>query len=158
MSAVVTLCYEFLPRMIAKSKGGILNVGSVASFFATPGSALYTATKHFILGFTDALHREVLPFGVHVTGVYPGHTHTRFIEQATEGRVKNWRNAMKPVCVAVQALKGLSENKLRVIPGFGNKMRVIASHYLPASLILEKVYNSAVKYTKPSQFCFYNGE
>jgi len=145
MAAVVDFCQAFMPKMAEKSQGGILNVGSVASFFATPGSALYGATKHFVLGFTDALHQEMLCSGVHVTGVYPGHTHTRFISRATAGKTENWHKAMSPVLVAKLALEGLSKNKMRVVPGLGNKIRVLAAYLLPASMILKKIYNKNAK-------------
>ncbi len=145
MAAVIDFCRAFLPKMVKKSQGGILNVGSVASFFATPGSALYGATKHFVLGFTDALHQEMLCSDVHVTGVYPGHTDTSFISRATAGKTKKWHKAMSPLTVAKLALKGLSENKTRVIPGFGNKIRVLVASVIPTSIILKKIYKSAVK-------------
>lgn len=145
MSAVINLCRAFLPKMVEKSRGGILNVGSVASFFGTPGSALYGATKHFILGFTDALHQEMLSCGVHITGVYPGHTYSRFIERATAGETKTWHKAMSSVLVAKLALKGLSENKIRVIPGWGNKIRVLVASVAPISLILKKIYSGVIK-------------
>ncbi len=145
ISAVVVLCRSFLPRMVEKSWGGILNVGSVASFFATPGSALYGATKHFIVGFTDALHQEMLHLGVHVTGLYPGHTESSFAERATEGKLKRWKKAMSAELVAVLALKGLSENKIKVVPGFGNKMRVFAAAILPASIVSRKIYSKAIR-------------
>lgn len=145
---VTNLCRAFLPKMVKKGQGGILNVGSTASFFATPGSALYGATKHFILGFTDALHHELEPSGVHVTGLYPGHTYTRFAQRATEGRVNNWRKAMNPQQVAKSGLRGLSENKIRVIPGFSNKMRAAAAFVLPPRIILKKIYNTALAYRR----------
>lgn len=144
MSAVVDLCRAFLPKMKEKPGAGILNVGSVASFFPTPGSALYGATKHFILGFTDALHQEMLSFGVHVTGVYPGKTKSRFLERATDGRMKNWGRVMNPELVAKLALKGLSKNKIRVIPGFSNKIKVFAASVMPISLLLTKTYTNNV--------------
>jgi len=142
MSAVVKLCRQFLPMMKHRSGSGILNVGSVASFFPTPGSALYGATKHFILGFTDALHEEMLSFGVHVTGVYPGKTRSRFLERATGGKVKDWEEAMSPRLVAKSALKGLSENRVRVIPGFSNRIKVFTASIIPISLLLKKTYTN----------------
>lgn len=146
ISAVVYLCRAFLPKMVEKSGTGILNVGATASFFATPGSALYGATKHFILGFTDALHHEMLSQGVHITGVYPGHTESRFLERATDGKIKSWEKAMSPTSVAKLALEGLSKNKIRVIPGFSNKIRVFAASIMPISILLNKIYKDAVKY------------
>ena len=123
ISAVVNLCRAFLPRMVERSGGGILNVGSTSSFFATPGSALYGATKHFILGFTDALHQEMLSFGVHVTGVYPDRIESRFLERATDGKIKGWEKAMSPVLVAKLTLRGLSDNRMRVTPSLASKIR-----------------------------------
>lgn len=144
INAVVRLCHAFLPKMIKRPGSGILNVGSIASFFATPISSLYGATKYFILGFTDALHTEMLPFGVHVSGIYPGHTASRFIERASGGKKKNWEKAMPPEMVAALAIEGLYRNKMRVIPGLGNRMRFLASRILPAPLILNKIYSSAI--------------
>ena len=145
MAAIVDLCRQFLPKMVERRDGGILNVGSVASFFGTPGSALYGATKHFVLGFTDALHQEMLRYGVHVTGIYPGHTDSHFISRATAGKKEKWHKAMSPISVAKSALKGLSKNKMRVVPGLGNKMRVLAASFLPVSMILKKIYNKNAK-------------
>lgn len=145
ISAVVHLCRAFLPKMVEKPGNGILNVGSTASFFATPGSAVYSATKHFILGFTDALHQEMLSKGVHITGVYPGNTESRFLERATDGKIKSWEKAMDPALVAELALNGLSENKIRVIPGFGNKIKVFAASILPPALLLSNIYKNSIK-------------
>jgi uncharacterized protein len=140
MIAVSTLCRAFLPRMVKKSDGGILNVGSIASFFATPGSALYGATKHFILGFTDALHQELLSTGIHVTGVYPGRTHSRFMERATNGKVKEWDKAMDPALVADLALRALRTNKTRVITGMDNKIKILIASILPLPMRLKMIY------------------
>lgn len=148
MNAMVDLCRAFIPDMIKKSSAGVLNIGSVASFFATPGSALYGATKHFVLGFTDALHKEVFQFGVNVTGVYPGHTHSRFIERASKGKKERWDKGMEPDVVAEQSLEGLSRNRIRVIPGVTNKLRVLVSKFLPVSVISNRIYNSSVVYIK----------
>lgn len=144
--SVVELCRAFLPKMVKKSGTGILNVGSAASFFATPGSALYGATKHFILGFTDALHQEMLSKGVHITGVYPGNTESQFLARATNGKVKGFKKAMSPTLVAESALEGLSENKLRVIPGLNNKIKVFVASFFPKSILLSKIYTDTVKY------------
>lgn len=141
--AMVEFCSVFLPFMVKKAGTGVLNVGSVASFFATPGSAIYGATKHFVLSFTDALHKEMIPFGVNITGVYPGHTHSRFIERATEGKKSCWDEGMEPAVVAELALEGLSKNRIRVIPGIINKLKVMISKFLPVSIILDKVYGSS---------------
>ncbi len=144
MLSVAALCRAFIPGMIRKRCGGVLNVGSVASFFATPGSALYGATKHFILGLTDAIHEELLFFGVHVTGLYPGHTYSRFIERASGGQRQKWQKAMSASAVARAGLLGLSKNRTRVVPGLGNKLRAFAGSVIPVSIILwyQKAHNA----------------
>ncbi len=53
---------------------------------------------------------------------------------------------MSPKLVAKLALKGLSENKIRVIPGLGNKIKVFAASFIPTTLILKKVYSDIHKY------------
>ena len=144
--AIMQLCRAFIPQL--QKGNGILNVGSVASFFPTPGSALYGATKRFLLSFTDALHWEMLSSGVHVTGVYPGNTHSRFLERSTGGKVKKWQKAMSPVVVAEKALAGLSKNKMRVIPGYMNKLKTLAPVILPNTILLNKLYKNAHNHSK----------
>ena len=144
--AIVQLCRAFIPQL--QKGNGILNVGSVASFFPTPGSALYGATKRFLLSFTDALHWEMLPSGVHVTGVYPGNTHSRFLERSTGGKVKEWQKAMSPVIIAEKALAGLSKNKMRVIPGYMNKLKTLTPVILPNTILLNKLYKNAHNHSK----------
>lgn len=146
MFAMVEFCSAFLPRMLKKSGTGVINVGSTASFFATPGSALYGATKHFVLGFTDALHQEMKSEGVHVTGVYPGNTQSRFLERSTGGRIKGWEKAMSPQVVAQMALEGLSRNKIRVVPGYGNKIKILIAACLPAPMLLSRIYKNTLNY------------
>ena len=144
--AIMQLCRAFIPQL--QKGNGILNVGSVASFFPTPGSALYGATKRFLLSFTDALHWEMLSSGVHVTGVYPGNTHSRFLERSTGGKVKEWQKAMSPVIIAEKALAGLSKNKMRVIPGYMNKLKTLTPVILPNTILLNKLYKNAHNHSK----------
>ena len=67
---------------LARHKGGILNVGSVAGFLPGPGSAVYYATKAFVLSFSEALHSELGPRGVRVSVLCPGPVPTEFAERA----------------------------------------------------------------------------
>ncbi len=69
---------EVLPHMLKRGEGHIINMGSVASFIATPLSASYSASKFGVRGFTDALRREVTPLGIKVSGIYPGPADTEF--------------------------------------------------------------------------------
>jgi short-subunit dehydrogenase len=82
LSAVLHATRAFLPGMLSRGNGHIVNVASLAGRFASPGSAVYTATKHAVVGFSESLHYDTEPAGVHVTAVNPG-----FV--ATEGFPQN---------------------------------------------------------------------
>ena len=144
MDAVVLLCRSFLPLMKDRAGTGILNVGSVVSFYTIPGSAIYAATKHFVLGFTDALHQEMLPYGVHVTGLYPGRTQSQFLSRATGGEMQRWHKASAPDDVARIGLKGLAENKVRVLTDWQNIAKAFAARMVPIRFFLKTAAYRAV--------------
>jgi short-subunit dehydrogenase len=80
--SLVDLTHRVLPGMIARRRGGILNVASTAAFQPGPYMAVYYATKAFVLSWSEALHEEVKPHGVHVSALCPGPTDTEFGEVA----------------------------------------------------------------------------
>ncbi len=82
--AVVDLTSRFLPAMVQRRSGVILNVASVAALQPVPGLAVYAATKAFVLSFTEALWAEQRGSGVRVLAVCPGPTDTPFFEVAGE--------------------------------------------------------------------------
>jgi hypothetical protein len=67
-----------LPHMIARREGHIINMVSVAGLIAAPLIASYSASKHGARAFTDSLRREVAPYGIKVSGIYPGPASTEF--------------------------------------------------------------------------------
>jgi len=81
-TALVRLTQSPATAMVERRRGGILNVASVGSFQPGPYNATYSATKAFVLSFTEAVHEELKPQGVHVTCVCPGFTVTEFQERA----------------------------------------------------------------------------
>src|SRR5674476_1175299 len=87
ISALAHLTRLFLPGMVNRDKGGVLNVASTAAFQAGPNMAMYYATKAFVLSFTEALHEEVSRTNLHVSCLCPGPTHTGF------GAAANMENA-----------------------------------------------------------------
>lgn len=70
--AAILLCRAVLPVMLAQRRGVIINVGSVAGRIATPTMSIYNAAKFGLDGFSEALHREVAPRGIHVCVIAPG--------------------------------------------------------------------------------------
>jgi len=71
----------FLPGMLERGRGHVVNVASLGGRFATPGAAVYGATKHAVVAFTEALYHEVAPRGVLVTSVNPGLSRTEGFRQ-----------------------------------------------------------------------------
>lgn len=67
-----------LPQMLGRRAGHIINMASVAGLIAAPTITSYSASKYGVRAFTDALRREVSPFGIHVSGIYPGPATTEF--------------------------------------------------------------------------------
>ncbi|MBI5955042.1 MAG: SDR family oxidoreductase [Chloroflexi bacterium] len=75
---LMQVTHEVLPHMLARGEGHIINMASVAGLMAPPLIASYSASKFGVRGFTDVLRREVAPFGVKVSGIYPGPASTEF--------------------------------------------------------------------------------
>lgn len=82
VGALVALTGHFLPGMIRRGRGAVVNVASVAAFAAGPYMATYCATKAFIKSFSEAIAAETVSKGVHVLCVCPGFTRTEFQSKA----------------------------------------------------------------------------
>src|SRR5262249_2869360 len=84
VGALVDLTRLYLPAMLERDNGAIINVGSIAAFQPVPYMAVYGATKAFVLSFTEALWAETRGTGVRVTALCPGSTETGFFDIAGE--------------------------------------------------------------------------
>jgi short-subunit dehydrogenase len=129
-----------LPGMVARGKGGIVNVASVAAFIAGPGNISYCATKAWMVAFTEGLYLELKSMGspVKVQALCPGYTHTDFhdamgVDPATIMSKSWWMTAD---FVVGESLRGLKEGKLLVIPGWRYRMVAAIARFIPRSLIL----------------------
>jgi short-subunit dehydrogenase len=83
--ALTKLSLAFVDSL-ARHRGGLLNVGSMAGFLPGPGMAIYYATKAYVLSFTEALHSELKPLGIRVAVLCPGPVPTEFAERAGSAR------------------------------------------------------------------------
>jgi short-subunit dehydrogenase len=133
VSAVVTLARAFLPGMLARRSGGILNVASTIAFQPAPYQAVYGASKAFVLSFSQALWAEARPAGVAVTALCPGPTRTGFVEAlgAEVGHTAIYRRLSDPEPVIDAGLKALDKGKSVVIPGVRNKVIANSGRFMP---------------------------
>ena len=129
------LCHLALGPMIERGKGAILNVASTAAFQPGPGSAVYFATKAYVLSFTEALHQELKGSGIKVSALCPGPTATEFGEVAGYKGPALKRFKGDAAGVVKAGLDGLDRNQAIVIPGFANKAGAQASRWLPRSTV-----------------------
>jgi uncharacterized protein len=115
VGALVDLTREYLPGMLDRDRGAIVNVGSTAGFQPVPYMAVYGATKAFVLSFTEALWAETRGTGVRVTALCPGSTDTGFFDVAGEDAQVGHRIA--PERVVHAALRALDRRSSTVVTG-----------------------------------------
>jgi short-subunit dehydrogenase len=136
--AVVDLTARYLPEMVRRGRGAILNVASTGGFQPMPKSATYGATKAFVLSHSEALHHELRGTGVSLTAVCPGPVRTEFVEAAGIPGADNapgfvWMSASD---VAKQAVDALAAGKRTVVPGMLNYAGMMFGRYTPRWALL----------------------
>jgi hypothetical protein len=144
VEAPVALTSAFLPAMVKRRRGAILNVASIAGLQPMPYSAGYAAAKAYVLRFTEAIHQEVRGRGVTVTALAPGTVDTEFWEGAG-WQVKGGRSfeqatpsvaRLSPEEVARAGVSGLDAGDRVVIPGLPVRTAMLAAQYVPHALKL----------------------
>jgi short-subunit dehydrogenase len=142
VEALVALTGLFLPAMLARGRGGIVNTSSAASLQPLPHYATYGATKAFVNSFSQALWAEVRGRGVHVVAVCPGPVaDTRFGKRAGGSsldklpRIAAQRRMPREKVVA-QALRGLERGDPLVVPGLANRLMSGVAGLVPRRLRL----------------------
>lgn len=136
--AATDLMLRFLPAMVARKSGAILNVGSVAGFVPGPRMAVYFASKAYLLSISQALMREVRDSGVTVTCLCPGPLRTPFLARAGAGETALFKGIHK-LSADVAARAGwdaMKAGRALCIPGFGAKIAVITTRLLPRAAVL----------------------
>ena len=137
--ALTELSLAFIDSL-ARHRGGILNVASVAAFLPGPGMAVYYASKAYVLSFSEALHRELAGRGITVTALCPGPVPTEF--QARSGMRLNFaaRSLQIPAArVAQIGYDGFMRGKRVVIAGIGNRIGVFLMRLAPRALLTRAV-------------------
>lgn len=134
--AVTELTRLFLPAMVERKRGYILNVASTAAFMPGPLMAEYYATKAYVLSLNEGIREELKGTGVSVTCLCPGPTATGFQSRADMGSSKLIKSGlMEPFPVALEGVSGMFKRKAIVIPGFKNKILAFIPRLMPRSII-----------------------
>jgi short-subunit dehydrogenase len=141
VEAVVDLCTLFVPGMVTRHRGAVLNTASTAAFQPLPGQAGYGASKAFVLSYGRALRAELRGTGVTVTTLCPGPVETGFAEAAGMTDEKAAETLPKFMWipagdVARAAVEGLAAGRGVVIPGRANRAGAGLAHLAPKALLL----------------------
>lgn len=134
--ALTHLTRLFLPSMLARGSGKIMNVASLAALVPGPLTAVYNASKAYVLSFSEALVNELQGTGVTVTALCPGPTRTKFEDRAGVANTPAFRGKiMDATTVAEAAFGGLMKGKPVVVPGFKNKLRILPIPWVPRRIL-----------------------
>lgn len=140
ITALTELCYLFLPLMKDKSEAGIINVGSTASLIPVPYSAVYAATKSYVLFLSEGLVGELEGSSVKVHCLCPAGTDTNFANVASDGREQEVSSDMKtPDEVAKEGLAAFLADKHYVVTG--RKFSIWMTRFLSRRRVVAMVAN-----------------
>lgn len=140
--ALAGLSRRFLPDMIARARGGILNTASTGGMVPGPGMAIYFATKAFVISLTEALEHELRGTGVTVTAICPGPTVTAFLERSgmTDSQMFVSMKAMTASEVADIGHKAFKQRKTIKIAGFRNWFAMLGLRLMPRRMRLNTIW------------------
>ncbi|AGI47952.1 Short-chain dehydrogenase of various substrate specificities [Thermoplasmatales archaeon BRNA1] len=140
--SLTLLTRYFLPGMIERRSGKILNVASVASFQPGPLMSVYYASKAFVLSFTEALDVELRGTGVTVSALCPGPTNTRFAEtaNATGKNVFKQSSSADPDAIAAYGIRKAMRGKVIIVCGTPFKLAIFFERFMPRSSIRKMIY------------------
>lgn len=137
--ALHELMADFLPGMVERGRGAILNVGSMAGFQPQPHNATYAATKAFVNSFSEAVAAELAGTGVSVTVLCPGPVDTEFGDVAGVGDIESRLPGFmsQPAAdVARAGIEGMAAGRRMVFPGLAHNAVAQMGRIVPRSLLL----------------------
>lgn len=139
--ALTQLTKLFLPAMLKKGAGKIMNVGSMAGFVPGPGMAVYYASKAYVMSFSEALANELAGTGVNVTLLCPGPTTTEFQARAGMADSKLFKlvKPMTALAVAEEGYRGMMRSESIVITGAINQISAAITKFIPRKAVTAMV-------------------
>ena len=144
MLALTHLTRLFLPAMIARGSGQMLNVSSTAAFQPGPMMAVYFATKAYVLSFSEAIAAETEDKGINVTILCPGPTQSDFIDRSNMDRMalanEGSRDKLPTSAEVAQfGYDALQKGEVVAVHGVANKLMTLSTRFAPRSLIRKGV-------------------
>ncbi|MEI6531266.1 MAG: SDR family oxidoreductase [Chlamydiota bacterium] len=138
IAALVGLTHAFIPGMLKRGSGSVLNIASTAAFQPVAFLAVYAATKAFVLSFSEALWGEYQGRGIHVVALCPPAVDTEFASKLGNNSIKRTSSFSKPITaehVAAQAIQVLKRAGPSYIIGFKNWLMANSLRFAPRSLV-----------------------
>ena len=132
--ALTELTRAFLPGMVARGRGHVLLIGTLSGFAPEAGSAVYNATKAYVLALGEALAKELQHSRVTLTTLCPGPTSSGFCAaagHAGDGSSERPSHLMRSADVAREAYLAMKNGRRIVVPGWGNKIRALFLRHAP---------------------------
>ena len=137
MVALAGLSRLFLPAMIERRRGAVVNIASLAAFQGVPGMAYYSATKAFVVRLTEALTGELRGSGVRIFAVCPGFIdNDQFYSRAGHDRSRIISPISSPRVVVRAVRRGLGGSSVHVLPTMFDRMMVFSQRFLPRTLVV----------------------
>jgi short-subunit dehydrogenase len=135
--AVVSLTRHYLPAMIERGSGKVMNVASTAAFQPGPTMAVYYASKAFVLSFTEAVAEETRGSGVTLTAFCPGAFASGFQDAAHAGNTRLIKGRSLPTSadLARVGLAAMDRGDVVHVPGLANKVTAVSSRFTPRPLM-----------------------
>jgi short-subunit dehydrogenase len=142
VGSLTRLCRAYLPGMLQRGSGRIMNVASTAAFQPGPLMAVYYATKAYVLSFSEALAEETRGTGVTVTALCPGATASGFQAAAAMEQSKLVHGKKLPTAANVAAfgVKAMRRGDVVAVPGFSNKMLAMSIRFSPRPVVRRLVH------------------
>jgi short-subunit dehydrogenase len=129
---VVALCKRFAKGMVQRGWGRILNVSSIGAFQPTPTYAVYSASKAFVLSYSEAFSRELAGTGVTVTAVCPGITATEFLQVSGQQATLYQRLLMMDSLTVTRiGLRAMVAGRRSIVPGIANTLTAWSTRLMP---------------------------
>ena len=136
VTALVALAHLFVQPMLERRAGAIINVSSTAAFQGVPYFAVYSATKAFILNFSEALWAECQAYGVRVLALCPGSTESNFHATAGTSERAHAQPRQTAEAVVETAMRALAQGRSHVVSGWNNWLMIQLERLAPRKFVV----------------------